>query len=109
MWAAEASLCAADQGQFWPYHDTLFANQGAFSKSELEKYASNLGLNTDTFDACLEGGEHSQDVQNLLEEGRSKGVNSSPTILVNEVVIKGAQPFQTFQEAIDRELARLDG
>ena len=41
QWAAEASECAGDQGQFWQYHDKLFEsqngeNQGAFNKDKLQ-------------------------------------------------------------------------
>ena len=46
--AAMAGLCAAEQGQFWPYHDMLFANQigenvGSFSRPRLEAIAERLG------------------------------------------------------------------
>ena len=45
---ANAAECAADQGRFWDYHDTLFSQQGAsaqpFSRPALKQYAAQLGL-----------------------------------------------------------------
>lgn len=108
-WAAEAVLCAADQGQFWPYHDMLFENQGQFSKGSLKRYAAALDLETGVFDDCLDGGKHRQEVQDQLVEGRAKGVESTPTVFVNETKIVGARPFETFQELIERELEREGG
>src|SRR3989344_6124123 len=36
--AAEASLCANDQGKFWEYHDTIFANQQTLDETSLKSY-----------------------------------------------------------------------
>src|SRR3989338_11114828 len=44
--AAEASECAAQQGNFWEYHDKLFENQDALYVPMLKDYASQIGLNT---------------------------------------------------------------
>ncbi len=51
---AEAAFCALDQGAFWPYHQTLFANQhgeneGAFSAKRLRSAAEQLGLDGERF------------------------------------------------------------
>ena len=35
--AAEAALCAGDQGQFWAYADKLFANQQKLEAADLRK------------------------------------------------------------------------
>lgn len=104
--AAEASYCAADQGQFWSYHDTLYANQGPFSERALKNYAEELGLDTEMFDDCLESGQYSDRVRQELEEGRAKGVGSTPTFFINGNMITGAKPFETFQQAIEDELGR---
>ena len=55
IWAAQAAECAADQGQFWPYHDLLFAkqageNQGAFTKDKLIGLARELKLDLVKFE-----------------------------------------------------------
>jgi protein-disulfide isomerase len=47
--AAEAARCAADQGQYWQYHDYLFShqngeNKGNFSSLNLKTFAKTLGL-----------------------------------------------------------------
>jgi protein-disulfide isomerase len=57
--AAEASQCAADQEAFWPYHDSLFAaqgaeNSGALNNGKLKSIASDLGLNMTDFNACFD-------------------------------------------------------
>ena len=43
--AAEASVCADEQGLFWEYHDLLFANQRALQPEQLLGYATGLGMN----------------------------------------------------------------
>jgi hypothetical protein len=57
--AAEAALCSKDQNKFWDYHDYVFKNQneennGAFSDSNLKKFAKDLGLDTKVFDNCFD-------------------------------------------------------
>ena len=103
--AAEASLCANDQEQFWPYHDMLFANPGSYSKSNLKSYAQELELDTELFNSCLDGGEHSQDVQRQVEEGHAKGVSATPTLYINEIELVGARSFEDYEEIIEHELA----
>jgi protein-disulfide isomerase len=107
--AAEASLCANDQGQFWPYHDMLFANRGAFSQSNLESYAKELALDEDKFRLCLENGDHSQEVQDEVAVGRSKGVSTTPTLYINGVEVVGAQPYENFETIIEQELTITGG
>ncbi len=105
--AAEAALCAADQGQFWPYHYTLFENPNSYSESSLKRYAEAHGMDTQQFADCLEGGKHAQTVQGELAEGQAKGVSSTPAIFVNQTMFTGVQPFEVFQQAIEQELAAL--
>jgi protein-disulfide isomerase len=104
--AAQAALCAADQDLFWPYHDTLFANQGSFSNGNLKQYARNLGLDTGAFNDCLDSGRYNQQVEQERTEGQNQGVSSTPTILVNGVPVAGAQDFSVFDDLIQSELAQ---
>ena len=104
--AAEASGCANEQGKFWEYHDKLFANQQALSISDLKQYAKDLGLDTSKFDQCLDSGKYASEVQKDLKDGQSYGVTGTPTIFVNGNPVVGAQPFSTFKQIIDAELAK---
>ncbi|MFB6197309.1 MAG: DsbA family protein, partial [Halobacteriaceae archaeon] len=67
--AAEAAECAQDQGKFWQYHDKIFneqAKQGQgtiqFSINDLKTWASQIGMDTETFNQCLSSGKYSQEV-----------------------------------------------
>ena len=109
-WAAEASECAADQDAFWEYHDKLFEsqngeNQGAFNKDNLKAFAADLGLDTETFNECLDSGKHTQAVQEATQIAQSIGVSSTPAFLINGTPMLGAQPFESFQQVIDKALA----
>jgi protein-disulfide isomerase len=110
QWAAEASECAADQDAFWEYHDKLFnsqngENQGAFNKDNLKGFAADLGLDTETFNECLDSGKHTQEVQTATQFAQSIGVSSTPAFLINGTPMLGAQPFESFQQVIDQALA----
>ena len=112
VWAAEASECANEQGKFWEYHDWLFNNQASesnleyYSKDNLIKYASNVGINTAQFASCLNSSKYAKRVQDDFSEGQQAGVNGTPTIFINGTSIVGAQPYTAFKTLIDQELGR---
>ena len=108
--AAAAAVCASEQGLFWPYHDTLFANQqgenqGQFAKNNLKEIAKAIGADTGSFNECFDSGRQRAAVLDTLQEGRDRGVTSTPIFFVNDQKIEGAQPAAVFITAIDQALA----
>ena len=114
--AALASECADDQGKFWEMHDEIFKNQRIWQDLEIlqsvalfKQYASNLGLDENAFDSCLDSGKYLNEITNDLNDGRAYGVTGTPAFFVgNEKIgfthISGAQPYSTFQRVIDGQL-----
>ena len=102
--AHEAARCAGAQGQYWPYHDRLFAAQPDFERDDLLRYASELGLSRDTFAACLDSHRFAPAVEADLAQGRALGVRSTPSFLINGRPVIGAQPIEVFRTAIDDAL-----
>jgi protein-disulfide isomerase len=105
MKAAEASLCAHEQGHFWEYHDTLFKNQSALQPDKLKEYATQLGLDAGKFNSCLDGSNKSDAVKADMKDGEGAGVQGTPAFFVNGVFLNGAVPIDEFREVIDSELA----
>ncbi|MDP7080180.1 MAG: DsbA family protein [Candidatus Undinarchaeales archaeon] len=105
--AHSAAGCANDQGKFWEFHDKVFANQQDVSDATLKGYAADLGLDTATFNDCVDSGKYNQEVQKDLEDGQEYGVSGTPAFFVNGFSISGAQPFAVFKDVIDKELAKV--
>ena len=104
--AAEAARCAADQGKFWQYHDTLYRNAPKLSPADLKAYAKEDGLDAASFDQCLTSGKHKAGVQEDLNEGAKLGLTGTPSFFINGREIAGALPLESFSAIIDEELAR---
>jgi protein-disulfide isomerase len=102
--AAEASQCAAEQGKFWEYHDTLFANPSKLSDADLKQHAAGLGLDTGKFNACVDTHKYKAQVDADMEAGEEAGVNGTPAFFVNGRMLSGAQPYEQFKRLIDEEL-----
>jgi protein-disulfide isomerase len=102
--AAEAALCAHDQGKFWEFHDRIFQNQGSLSAATYRQIAADLTLDTGSFGECLASGKHRDSIQKDMEEGGALGVTGTPAFFINGRFLSGAQPFQAFQSIIDEEL-----
>lgn len=110
--AAQATECALDQGadKFWQYHDLLFANRGgdqaAYSKPRLKAYAKEIGLDTATFDDCLDSGAKAEEVQADFDEGKSQGVQATPTWFLNGEMVPGALPKSELRRLFDSKLSQ---
>jgi protein-disulfide isomerase len=104
--AAEASLCAHDQGKFWELHDAMFADQKALAVDTLKTKAKELGLNAEQFNSCLDSGKHAAAVQADLQAGSQAGVSGTPAMFINGRFINGAVPIEQITKVIDDELKR---
>jgi len=104
--AAEAALCAGDQGSFWEMHDLLFANQRNLHQSNLIDYSRSAGLKVDQFIGCLASGSKAHIVQRDIDEARSYGVSATPTMFVNGRSITGALSIEAFARLLDDELKK---
>ncbi len=101
--AAEAALCAHEQGAFWPYHDRLF--KGGLGQDAYLQYAQELNLDMERFRGCLQERRYRDFIEKDMGFALNLGVNSTPTFFINGIALVGAQPLSVFQDVIDRELA----
>jgi protein-disulfide isomerase len=118
MKISEATECADDQEKFWEYHDHLWENYQTLGQqaqtgvdalaSTLKGYASDLGLDTATFDDCLDTGKHTAEVQKDSGDARAYGVRGTPGFFINGQSVPGAQPFNVFQQVIDAALEEAE-
>lgn len=108
--AAEATLCAGDQGQFWQMHDTLYfnqngENQGAFSEERVGEMAQQLGLNMDQFNACVGGETHKAELDATAASASEQGVNSTPTFLINGQIAQASASYDDLKAKLDAAIA----
>lgn len=113
--AAAAARCAGEQDAYWEMHDELFATQSTWgeaaeSQDAFVELASGLGLDTESFSACLGSGRYDDAIATNVAEGKALGVQGTPSFFVDGFPIRGAQPLELFDYAIglalDGELAQ---
>ncbi len=103
---AQASVCAASQGKFWDYHDRVFASSD-LSVEALKQIASQVGLELDEFNGCMNSEASRAAVEKDVHEARELGVTGTPTFIISGRKIVGALSFEAFKQEIDREIISL--
>jgi len=109
-WVAE---CAADQGKFWEMQKFLWERYDEWSQSEnlqvlqatVQGYADGLGMDTEEYASCLQDGTVVERINEDKNIGVQDGVDATPSFLVNGTLVRGAVPYEQFQEIIDAKLA----
>lgn len=103
--AAEAAVCAAEQGRFWEFHEKVFSGSG-FEESDFERYVVEIGIDPVKWKECRSTGRATSKVDADTAAGRAAGVSGTPAFFINGIMISGARPVEAFTKVIDAELAR---
>lgn len=106
--AGEASMAAAAQGRFWPFHDRLFASEGRIDRAVVERAAREVGLDMDRFRADLDQARFRSAVRAEDRRAAELGVTATPVFFVNGRPLVGAQALGTFVTLIEEERARAE-
>ena len=102
--AAEASRCAAEQGNYWQMYELLMAGQ--LDTPSLKQYAHELKLDEKQFDSCLAGGKYKASIERDRQDAERLGITATPTFFINGIAIVGAEPQESLSRVIEQELAR---
>lgn len=103
--AAEASMCAGAQGQFWSMHDRIFATQEQWSaKSPVEPFfeslAQGVGMDVALYTQCMADDIMLPMIKADYERATASGAQSTPTFLIGNMTFPGAQKIEVFRMAI---------
>jgi len=107
--AARGSECANDQSLFVEFHDRLFNNQSSLCNADLKTHAAALGMNTATFNSCLDSGEKSDRVQRDLDSGIEAGVTATPSFYINGELTQGSQSVAQMRTLLNTAIAESGG
>lgn len=100
--AAEASVCAQEQGKFWPYRDKLFEKQPQLSAADLENYAKEVGLNVSKFKSCVASHKYKDRVEADVLDGQRVGVRGTPSFFVNGTQVGFPELMNTVKAELDK-------
>src|SRR6185503_6391395 len=101
--AAAAAEAAASRDRFWEMHTALFHGQQALEDEDLRRYARDLGLDLERFDADRASEPVSARIQRDVASGLDSGeVHGTPTLFVNGSVYRGSYDAATLVEVLSR-------
>jgi protein-disulfide isomerase len=102
---AMAALAAGKQGQFWAFHSKLLDNHKQVNEQKILEIAGNMGLDMERFNQDRQSAANRQLIQEDVENGRSIGVQGTPSVFMNGKRIKN-RDLGSLPELIRQELAK---
>jgi protein-disulfide isomerase len=112
--AAEAGLCAAAQGKFWPMHDRLFATQDEWAATAdpipvFRRLANEAGVDTVAWNQCLVDDVMVAMVAGDRARGQAGGVDQTPYFFIGDRKVGGAVPAKFLRAMLDSALVQAGG
>ena len=116
--AGMGAYCAVDQNKFWPYHDAIYKyvydkvfDSGLDPRTDtiltadiIKSIASSNGLDSKSFDDCLDSNEHLTDIQQSTNQANRDGITGTPYLLINGQTVSSTPSLQTVEAMIKANL-----
>ncbi len=104
--AHEFAMCAAQQDRFWRAHDLLFHHQESWGRSSdpgefLLSLVDSVALDRDVLMECVETGALRWLVQAEAVALFQKGIRSTPSFVIDEGLMVGAQSIELWRQVLD--------
>ncbi|KQN05331.1 DsbA family protein [Sphingomonas sp. Leaf25] len=97
--AAQMALAAATQGRFKPFHDALYA-AGRVDAASIARAAQVAGLDQTAARTTANGAQVSGEIERNLKTASLLGFTGTPSWVVGDQVLGGAQTLQGLQAAV---------
>lgn len=101
---ARAAHCAGQQGRYWDMFNLLLENHSRLGRDAMVDFATELGLDLGTWEACLEDRTLDQGIDDDLALGRRLGVAGTPTFFINGIMVQGDQDFDVLHGLVGKEI-----
>jgi Na+/H+ antiporter NhaA len=98
--AAEAAEAAASMGSFWDMHDLLLDHQDELTTRALLRYAADLGLDAEQFQAAMRKHVGAAKIAADVDSADLSGVSGTPTFFINGRRHYGAYDIATLSAAV---------
>ncbi len=97
--SARLGECASRQGKFWPFMDLLIARQNEWAAMidpmpSFTAIVAEVGVNTGEIQQCLKDSRIDKVIQADVEEGKMRGVVSTPSYFINHEMVVGTKSLQ---------------
>lgn len=97
--AALWGLAAAKQGKHRAFHDAMFAT-GRPDPQNIRKAAAKAGLNIAAAESFITSAEAKKEIESNLALMQQIGFNGTPTFIVGEQILEGAQGHEGLRAAV---------
>lgn len=116
---AEAAECVGDlagNDAFWQFSDLVYDSRSSNQPTDmslLPVLATQVGVESGQFQACVSSGQFTDRVQAQYDEAFAAGARGTPYTVVmvggQQATISGAQPYSAIRQVIEDILSQLQG
>lgn len=111
--AAEAALCAADQGKYWEIRKMLFQDIKKRKRDELIEVVQKVGIDRPAFEQCIDSHHHAETIRTVTRQADALKIPKIPAFILglpdqtdsghlkSVIKISGARPYNIFKAVID--------
>ena len=109
--SAESAMCAGEQGKFWEMHDALFGTQARWERMPspaafFDSLARSTGVDIARWRSCVTSGKMKPIIQADHDRAARAGASVTPSFMIGDRILAGAQPLANLRVAIDSALAK---
>lgn len=101
--ASQAAWAAHQQGQFWSYHDALFARANQLGDATFRAIATDLGLNLEQFERDRASAAAAAAIERDVALAASLGLNGTPDLFLGATFFEGAVTIERLEAALSSQ------